>query len=88
MSTSSAEATFYDAVAVAAATRQNAKATAATVYGFVQANYAAYLTSLVAADVAYTTAVNTAASSAGIIPRQQAVDGPVPSARWAKIGGL
>jgi hypothetical protein len=60
-----AEITFRAAVAKAESTRQVAKAAAFATYGFVQANLAAYLTALEAADNAYITAVNSAASTLG-----------------------
>ena len=59
---SAAESTFINAVIAAESIRQAAKASAFTTYGYVPA----YRTALVAADVAYITAVNTAASTAGI----------------------
>lgn len=55
-----AENTFYRAVASAEGVRQAAKAAAFATYGFVQANLAAYITAVAAADVAYITAVNAA----------------------------
>ena len=58
-----AEQTFVAAVRVAEGVRQAAKAAALTTYGFVQANLAAYLTSLEAADNAYMASVNSAAST-------------------------
>lgn len=63
-----AEQTFYNAVVAANGVRQVAYAAAFTTYGFVAANLAAYKTALVAADVAYITAINSAASTAGITP--------------------
>src|SRR5215471_10231644 len=63
----SAESTFIAAVRTAEGVRQAAKAAAFTTYGFVQANLAAYLTSLEAADNAYITSVNAAASTAGAV---------------------
>lgn len=60
-----AEQTFIAAVRVAEGVRQVAKAAAFTTYGFVQANLAAYLTALEAADNAYIAAVNAAASTLG-----------------------
>jgi hypothetical protein len=86
MSTFAAEQTFYGAVLAAEVVRQNAKSAALTTYNFVQANYAAYVTALIAADVAYVTAVVSAASTAGIDP-QHSVNGPIPHAPWGKIGG-
>jgi hypothetical protein len=86
MSTFAAERIFYDAVNAAEATRQNSKSSAFTTYAFVQANYAAYVAALVAADVAYMTAVVSAASTGGIDPNN-GIHGPLPHGRWAKVGG-
>lgn len=58
-----AEQTFYQTVAKAEGVRQSAKAAAFATYGFVQANLAAYITALEAADNAYITSVNAAAST-------------------------
>lgn len=63
---SAAESTFINAVIAAESIRQAAKASAFTTYAYAPASLAAYRTALVAADVAYITAVNTAASTAGI----------------------
>lgn len=60
-----AEYTFYAAVRLAEGVRQGAKASAFTTYGFVQANLAAYLTALEAADNAYIASFNSAASTLG-----------------------
>lgn len=62
------EQAFIVAVNAAAGVRQTAKAVAAAAYGFVAANYATYVTALIAADVAYATAVASAATTAGITP--------------------
>lgn len=62
------EFNFYTAVAAADGVRQSAYAAALTTYGYVAANLAAYKTALIAADVAYITAINSAASTAGITP--------------------
>ena len=61
-----AESTFITAVIAAESIRQAAKASAFITYGYVPANLAAYKTALVAADVAYITAVNSASSTAAI----------------------
>lgn len=61
-----AESTFIVAVVAAESIRQAAKAAAFTTYGYVPANLAAYRAALVAADVAYITAVNSASSTAAI----------------------
>jgi hypothetical protein len=66
---SAPEQTFIAAVNAAENTRQGAKATALAIYvaaGFTPAARTAYVAALVAADVAYITAVNSAASTAGI----------------------
>lgn len=60
---------FIVAVTAAEQTRQNAKATALATYtaaGFTPGARATYATALVAADVAYITAVNSAVSTAGV----------------------
>jgi hypothetical protein len=77
------EQTFIVAVLAAEQTRQVAKAAAFTTYGFVLANLAAYIAALSAADVAYITAVNAAANTAGLLgtPGQS---GPLGSP-WASI---
>jgi hypothetical protein len=62
-----AEFIFISAVRAAEGVRQAAKAAAFVTYGFVQANLAAYLTALEAADNAFITAVNAAASTAGAV---------------------
>jgi hypothetical protein len=63
-----AEQTFIRAVNAAEGTRQAAKAAAFATYAFVPANLAAYNTALVAADVAFETAVVSAATTAGLTP--------------------
>jgi hypothetical protein len=85
MSTPSQETAFYDAVIVAEGVRQGSRALAQSNYGFVKANYAAFVTALVAADVAYLTAVTTAATANGMNPNVGLA--PIPSSRTAKIGG-
>src|SRR5258706_9369735 len=62
-----AELTFINAVRAAEGVRQVAKAAAFVTYGFVQANLAAYLTALEAADNAFITSTNAAASTAGAL---------------------
>ena len=57
MATSSEQA-FVNAINAAELARQNAKSSAFTTYGFVKANYAAYVTALIAADVAYINAIS------------------------------
>ena len=82
-----AEVTFYQAVSTANQTRQQAYATAFAAYGFVPANLATYRAALVAADVAYVTACNSAASTASIspsvVPEEQGSFGPSASATIA-----
>ncbi len=60
-----AESVFIAAVRTAEGVRQAAKTAAFATYGFVQANLAAYLTAIEAADNAYITTVNAALSTAG-----------------------
>jgi hypothetical protein len=85
MSTPSQEQAFYDAVNTAEAVRQQSKASAFVTYGFVQSKYAAYVTALVAADVAFMSSVITAATAGGLDP-QLGTAGPL-GAKWCKIGG-
>lgn len=75
----SAEITFMAAVSAAELTRQNARASAFTTYGFVAANLAAYKTALAAADVAYITAVNAAANTSGLLLGNHGHTGPIPT---------
>jgi hypothetical protein len=63
-----AEATLWQAVANANGVKQVAYTAAFAAYGFVPANLATYKAALVAADVAFVTAYNSAASTAGITP--------------------
>lgn len=63
---SAAEFTYAGAVIAAEMTRQVSKQAAFVTYGFVQANYPAYIAALAAADVAYITAVNTAMNTLAI----------------------
>jgi hypothetical protein len=63
----STEWTFINTIRAAEGVRQAAKASAFTTYNFVQANLAAYLTALEAADNAYITSANAAASTAGAV---------------------
>jgi len=86
MSMPAQEQAFYDAVIAAEMTRQGSRASAQATYGFVKANYAAYVTALVAADVAFMTAVTTAATANGINPNV-GLNGPIACAKTAKIGG-
>ena len=62
------EQAFIVAVRNAQGIRQQAYAAATATYAGVPANYAAYITALTAADVAYAVSVNTAATTAGISP--------------------
>ncbi len=86
MSTAAQETAFYDAVLAAEAVRQSARATAQATYGFVKSKYAQYVTDLVAAETTYFTSIVTAATANGMNPNV-GVNGPIPSARTAKIGG-
>jgi hypothetical protein len=87
MSTAAAELAFCQAVANADCVRQSAKGSAAATYGFVKANYAAYVTALVAADVAYCNSVISAATANGVSPDVAIADGPIACGWSAKIGG-
>src|SRR5258708_5625729 len=58
-----AELTFARAIMAAEGVRQVAKAAAAVTYAFNPANLATYEAALTAADVAYITAVNSAANT-------------------------
>jgi len=62
------EYAFANDCAKAAGVRQAAYAAAFTAYGYVQANYATYVTALVTADNAYVDAVQTSATTNGISP--------------------
>lgn len=86
MSTPTQEQAFYDAVLAAEAVRQSSKATAQTTYAFVKSRYAQFITDLVSADTTYFTSVVTAATANGINPNV-GTSGPIPVARWSKIGG-
>jgi hypothetical protein len=86
MSTPAQEQAFYDAVIAAEGVRQGSKAAAQVTYGFVKANYAAFVTALVAADTTYFTSVAAAATTAGMNPNV-GLSGPIPVARWSKLGG-
>jgi hypothetical protein len=86
MSTASQETAFYDACIAAESTRQTAKAAAQVAYGFVKANYATFVTAIVAADTAYATAIVSAATTNGMNPNV-GLSGPIPVARWSKLGG-
>jgi len=79
-----AEITFDAAVTAAEGVRQSAKAAALATYGYVAANLAAYITALAAADVAYTTAVNAAANTSGLLMGQNGLSGLIPTT-WASI---
>jgi hypothetical protein len=86
MSTPAQEQAFCQALANAESVRQSARGSAAQTYGFVKANYAAYVTALVAADVAYYNSVVTAATAGGIDPAL-GVTAPIACGWSAKIGG-
>jgi hypothetical protein len=87
MSNPTQEQAFYDAVIAAESVRQSSKAVAQANYGFVKANYAAFVTALVAADTTYLTSIVTAATANGVNPNV-GTSGPIPCARTAKLGGL
>ncbi len=80
---SSAELTFYNAVAVAEATRQQSKAAAFVSYAFVPANLTTYRTAISDADVAYVTAVNAARDTSNLTLGVLGDYGPIPFAFWA-----
>ncbi len=61
------EFTFITAVRAAEGVRQSAKLAAFNTYAFNPANLAAYLTALEAADNAFITSANAAASTAGAV---------------------
>jgi hypothetical protein len=63
----STEFTLIAAVRAAEGVRQVAKQAAFVTYGYVQANLAAYLTALEAADNAFVTTVQAAALAAGAV---------------------
>lgn len=73
------------AVAAAEATRQQSKAAAFVTYGYVVANLAAYKIALADADVAYVTAVNTAANTADLQLGTLGLNGPIQSSNWAPL---
>lgn len=73
------------AVALAEGTRQQSKAAAFVTYGYVAANLAAYKIALADADVAYVTAVNTAANTADLQLGTLGLSGPIPSSNWAPL---
>ncbi len=78
---SAAESTFIAAVNAAENTRQNAKGTALATYvaaGFTPAARTTYVAALVAADVAYITAVNSPMNTSGLLLDNNAHFGPVP----------
>jgi len=75
---------FALAVGAAEAARQLAKSNAFAAYRFNPAGLSTYNSALVSADLAFLTAVNTAASANGIEPTA-ALTGPVPTT-WATIG--
>ena len=87
-----AEYTFAQAVAAAEGVRQSAKAAALATYGFVQANLAAYITALEAADNAYTASVNAALSALGsttnTVPTLTPAFGGAPVPNNVTLGNL
>ena len=84
MSTLSQETVFRLAVSAAEATRQNSIASAFATYNFVQANLAAYLTSVASAQNAYAVSVAAAAATAQIDPE---LGRTLIATNWAKIAG-
>jgi hypothetical protein len=86
----SAEQTFIRAVAAAEGTRQVAKAAAFATFagtGFAPASQAAYIAALLAADVAYTTAVNSAVTTSALTLGNAGQSGPI-AGNWASITGI
>jgi hypothetical protein len=73
------ERTFILAVATAESNRQAAKAAAFAAYAFVPANLPTYIAAILAADVAYVTAVNAAASASGLDLGTLGQSGPIPT---------
>lgn len=78
-----AESTSIRSVAAAEGARQVSKASAFATYGFVQANLAAYISALSAADVAYFTAATSALNTAGL-SGNVGQSGPI-AGNWASI---
>ena len=79
------ELTYRNAVSVAESTRQQSKAAAFVTYGFVAANLAAYKVALADADVAYVTAVNTAANTLDEQVGNLGYNGPIVGANWTPL---
>ena len=73
------ERSFIVAVAVAESNRQAAKAAALATFAGVPANQPAYITAILAADVAYVTAVNAAMSTSGLDLGTLGQSGPIPT---------
>lgn len=74
-----AEVTFANAVAAAEGVRQVAKAAAFTTYAFAPAGLATYIAALLAADVAYITAVNAALNTSALTLGNLGQSGPFSS---------
>lgn len=85
---SSAEQTFYAAVAVAEGVRQQAKSVAFIAYGYNPANLTTYRTALSDADVAYITAVNTALNASDLPLGNLGQTGPLPFSNWAPFTAI
>lgn len=85
---SSAEQTFYAAVANAEMVRQGARAAAFVAYGFVAANLTTYRTAMSDADVAYITAVNTALDASNLTLGNLGQTGPIPFSNWAPLTSM
>jgi hypothetical protein len=85
---STAESTFYLAVAAAEGARQAAygAAWATWLANATAANKAAFMTSIAAADVAYFTAVNTARNASGLTLKTIGDIGPIPWSWSASLG--
>lgn len=81
---SAVELAYINAVALAEGVRQQSKAAARVTYGFDPANLAAYKIAVADADVAYVTAVNTAANTADLQLGLLGLQGPIPTT-WAPL---
>ncbi len=81
-----AEQAFYNAVVAAESVRQASKVAAFNTWAFQPgAPAVTYVTALSDADVAYTTAVNSAADTSNLLMGNVGQTGPIPWAQWANI---
>ena len=81
----STEATYRAAVDAARSTRQTSKSVARTAYAFDPANLATYIAALNDADVAYATAVNSAADTLNIPVGNLGYYYSIPGAKWTPL---